>query len=303
MSLTSKLKELLIKSDSKNKVGVAMQQQGLAVCYIAENQETGYQQLLLTPEGFVNTMSLLTSEQQMSGACTLVLSSDKYQIVQVDKPNVPDAELLGALKWQIKDLVSIAPDDMVLDYFSSPVALGSAEKINVVCAKLSELKEMVDQLNKGKLKLNVITTEEFAFAQLVAPVDEAHLLVCQQPGQEILLLVVKNSQLHFHRRLRGYSQLASMDEYQLGAGKLDSLSLEIQRSTDYFERQLKQSPIKAIQILLPIEQEQFCARKLAENTNLPVNLLTLPEEHNDQRGYAVAIGATQLLNMEQVTSG
>jgi MSHA biogenesis protein MshI len=73
---------------------------------------------------------------------------------------------------------------------------------------------------------------------------------------------------------------------------IDSLALEIQRSSDYFEHQLKQAGIREIKVLLPMETEGFFARKLAENTHLPVSILALPEGYQQYRGYAAAIGAT-----------
>ena len=81
-------------------------------------------------------------------------------------------------------------------------------------------------------------------------------------------------------------------------GVIDSLSLEIQRSSDYFERQLKQAPIKIIEILVPVQHEAFLARKLAENTNVEVKLFTMPATLESLRGSATAIGATQLNFME-----
>lgn len=303
MSLTSKLKKLLSKTTVKQRVALVLHQQGLTICCLSNKQYMGYQQLALKPNGHGDTLTQFGGEQKMTGSCVLVLPPDSYQVVQVDKPNVPDEEINGALKWQIKDQVIIAPDDMVLDYFSVPALLGSAEKVNVVCTSLSKLLVLVTALSKGKLELDMVTTEEFAFAGLIEQRDDAILLVCQQPGEEVLLLIVKNGQLHFHRRLRGYNQLASMDESQLMSGKIDSLSLEIQRSADYFERQLKQSPVRGIEILLPIAHEAFCARKLAENTNLSVTLFELPEGQNDQREYAIAIGATRLQNQENSTLG
>jgi len=214
------------------------------------------------------------------------------QIVQVDKPNVPKAEITSALKWQIKDLVSISPENMVLDYFDGPVLAGGIEKINVVCSPLNELKKIVDVLNTGSSTVASITIEEFAFANLLPAQNDACLLVCQQPNEEIVLLIVKQGKLYFHRRLRGFSQIANKTEDELAITVIDSLALEIQRSSDYFERQLKQAPIKDIKVLLPINLEGFFARKLSENTHIPVTLLALPETYQEHREYAAAIGAT-----------
>lgn len=157
---------------------------------------------------------------------------------------------------------------------------------------------MVATISDENLTIASITTEEFAFASLLPIQQDAVLLVCQQPNEEINLLIVKNGQLFFSRRLRGFAQIATKTEDELSMGVTDALSLEIQRSTDYFERQLKQAPIKAIEILLPVEQEAFLARKLSENTNVEVKLFAMATSLENFRGSAVAVGATQLNYME-----
>jgi MSHA biogenesis protein MshI len=106
------------------------------------------------------------------------------------------------------------------------------------------------------------------------------------------LLIVKQGKLYFHRRLRGFSQIAQKTEDELTLTVIDSLALEIQRSSDYFERQLKQAPIRDIKVLLPMKLESFFARKLAENAHMPVSLLVLPESYQAHREYACAIGST-----------
>jgi MSHA biogenesis protein MshI len=84
-------------------------------------------------------------------------------------------------------------------------------------------------------------------------------------------------------------------------GIVDALSLEVQRSIDYFERQLKQSPIQSIEIIVPMKNEAFLANKLAENVSVPVHLFSLPEQYSEQRDYAACIGATMLTMPEVAT--
>lgn len=220
----------------------------------------------------------------------LVLSSQYYQIVQIEQPNIPENELIDALRWQVKDLVSFSPNDMILDYFTGPVVAGK-QKLNVVCAQQSKLKALVDTFHADNIQLNLITTEEFGFTQLIAEHSDAQLLICQQPNEEILILIVKDGQLSSFRRLRGYKQIAQRSQEELSFGMTDSLSIEIQKSIDFYERQLKQAPIKAIQVLLPMANEAFLARKLAENTHLPVELLALPDGYSSERTHGVVIGS------------
>ncbi len=311
MSLITTLSQLFSKPASKHQLGVSIGQSAVMLCYLPENNETSYQEIPLelnlnqsldsdtATKSVTDSLNKLSSVQNISGNCQLVLPASHYQIVQIDKPNVPVNEIAAALKWQVKDLVTIAVDDMIIDYFDGPTLAGGNTKLNVVCASKSFLAAMVTSINKNDISLKTISTEEFAFVSLLPKQNDAALLVCQQPNEEILLLIVKKGKLYFYRRLRGFTQIAQQSEQELAMGTVDSLSLEIQRSTDYFERQLKQAPIKSIQVIVPMVNEQYLVEKLAQNTHISVQLLVLPEQHQQQRKYAAAIGASLLHTLEQ----
>lgn len=305
MSFLTQISKLFSKKRQTKVVGIALQQQVISLCSVPQlkpnlpSKNTGskssetvvFDACKVRDNDFNKTIKYLDKKYDLAGQAHLILNATQTQIVQVDKPSVPEKDICAALKWQIKDLVSISPDNMVLDYFDGPVLSGGAEKVNVVCAAASELKSFVALINSGEMDLQSITTEEFAFANLLGNKADACLLVCQQPNEEIILLIVKQGQLYFHRRLRGFANIAFKTNEELAGSVIDELSLEIQRSTDYFERQLKQAPIKELKVLLPIKAEALVARKLAENTNVPVTLLALPKPYHEQRDFAVALGA------------
>lgn len=298
MSLTTKLTKLFSKAESKDVLGISLRQQSLAFFSRPSQGEQQLQQVSVPLPELAQQIKIEQKKYQFQGQCHLVLASSQTQMVLVDKPNIPENEVNAALKWQIKDLVSYSPEDMVLDYFDGPTLAGGNEKINVVCASKKDLLTFIEPLSQNGLVLKTITTEEFAFASLVPVQNDACLMVCQQPNEEIVLLIVKQGKVYFSRRLRGFSQISTKSEDELSAGVIDSLSLEIQRSTDYFERQLKQAPIRTIEIIVPILSEALLARKLSENTNVAVNLLVMPAGFTDSREFAATIGATQLNNME-----
>ncbi len=303
MSLLTQISNIFSNKQSEQVVGISLQQESISLCSFPSittvtssegdmAEGVNFQQLNVQQSNFSAAIVESQTDGSLAGKCHIVLNGQQSQIVQVDKPNVPSAEINGALKWQVKDLVSISPDNMVLDYFDSPLLAGGKEKINVVCSPINELKKIVSAANQDKMEVVSITIAEFAFANLLPIQNDACLLVCQQPNEEIVLLIIKQGKLYFHRRLRGFSQIASKTEDELTMTVIDSLALEIQRSSDYFERQLKQAPIKEIKVLLPINLESFFARKLSENSHLPVSLLTLPDAYQAHREYACAIGAT-----------
>lgn len=303
MSFLTKISQIFSKSNSTQCLGIAFQQQGISLCSIPQQDlnspideqhavKVFFRHENTNTNNFAKTIELLHQNNELEGEANLVLNETQSQIVQVDKPNVPDNEINSALKWQIKDLVSIAPDNMVLDYYDAPTLAGGKEKINVVCAPLDELKQLVAATEQGMVKVSTITTQEFAFANLLTPQKDAYLLVCQQPNEEIMLIIVKEKQLFFHRRLRGFASVGTKTAEEMSFSIIDNISLEIQRSTDYFERQLKQAPIKGIKVLLPIALETFVVEKLAENSAVPVSLLDLPRPYHQHREFAAVIGAS-----------
>lgn len=303
MSLLTSISKLFSKKQSDQLVGISLQHESITLCSLpsrvtvspsndGEGNTPYFQEVKVEQLDFSAAINEAQVNANLAGKCHLVLNSQQAQIVQVDKPSVPAAEINGALKWQVKDLVNISPENMVLDYFDGPVIAGGKQKINVVCSPITELKKIVAAANAKSMEVVSITIAEFAFANLLPIQNDACLLVCQQPNEEIVLLIIKQGKLYFHRRLRGYTQIASKTEDELTMTVIDNVALEIQRSSDYFERQLKQAPIKEIKVLLPIKSESFFARKLAESSHLPVSLLSLPENYQADREYGAAIGAT-----------
>lgn len=299
MSFITRINQLFSKPEPSGCLGISLQQDSLSYCYLGDDKELTCHHKNVLDNQYVQALKQIRDEKELSGVCHVVLSSKQNQLVQIDKPQIPAEEIGAALKWQIKDLVSIAPENMVVDYFDGVKLTMGAEKIHVVCADKNELTDIVAELNKHSVLIKSITIEEFAFVSLCPIQEEPRLLVCQQPNEDVLVLIIKDGSLYFQRRLRGLDQIASKSEDELNLGIIDSLSLEIQRSTDYFERQLKQPPIRNIDILVPMENEAFLARRLAENTHIPVNLFAMPEGYADFRQHAAAIGATMLNHMDE----
>ncbi len=177
----------------------------------------------------------------------LILSADRYQIVQVDKPPVPEAEMLSALQYSIRELVNIPLDDLLLDYMDLPEQTQqNVAKVQVVATSLSSLKPLCEELSAHKVKLTNIQPEEWLARNLMPNTEGAAMLLTHQAGQEVNLQIVRDHQIHFSRKLRGFNRISQYDLAELQQGMLDNLLLEVQRSLDYYEGQLKQSPVREI---------------------------------------------------------
>lgn len=264
-----------------------------------ENGEIRWvKQQLLPLTNWQNHLAKYVSQESLANTPTHILvASGKYQILQVEKPNLPAAEISQALVWSVKDLVNIQ-EEITVDYFDLPAQGAGPAKINVVALPKAHVEELLGGATEVGLDIQSIGILELAVADLIEPSDEAILTLVQEAGQEVFLNIIKNSQVYFSRRLRGYENLSTFNAQELQMGVGDSLSVEIQRSMDYFESQLRQAPIK--KILLGLESahiEEFCdiMQKL---TFMPTEVLKPAISHADElkysNSYVGSLGAAYL---------
>jgi MSHA biogenesis protein MshI len=198
--------------------------------------------------------------------CTLVIPPERYMVLQIDKPAVPDEEISLALPWTIKDLVTLPDDDMVLDYLDLPLQNQlQGIKVNVVVSSKSWLADIVALFVQNKLQLVGIQPEEWLARNLLPAKHQALMLVSHQPGQDLAVQILQQGNLCFSRRLRGFNRLDQYSLDELQQGVFDNLLLELQRSIDYFEGQLKQAPVKEIALLLANSDQTGVVQLFVQN--------------------------------------
>lgn len=226
--------------------------------------------------------------------CHVAFSTTKYQLLQIDKPQVEEAELKQALTWAVKEQIP-SQEEMVIDYIELPAQTSGTNKIDVVAIPKQDIETLCQGVNGAGLQLTSIGVAELATCDLVEVSEEAVMTLVQQAGFDMCLNIVKNGQLYFSRRLRGYENLSSFNLQEIQMGVSENLSIEIQRSMDYFESQLRQAPVK--KILLGVESdilEEF-ADLMKQLTFMPVepfNPQTLSTNDNGFIGrYLPSLGA------------
>ena len=139
MSFLTKISQLFSKNISSQRLGIAFQQQGVSLCSIPQQpidnvgDKNPAGKVIFHHEkahaaNFSQALQAMHSNCEFEGSVSLVLNEAQSQVVQVEKPNLPENEINSALKWQIKDLVSISPTNMVLDFYDAPTLLGGKEK-------------------------------------------------------------------------------------------------------------------------------------------------------------------------------
>ncbi|WP_334039102.1 agglutinin biogenesis protein MshI [Alteromonas macleodii] len=177
---------------------------------------------------------------------SIVLSQDMYHMVQVEKPEMAEEDITTALPWTLGELVPYDSSNMVLDYVDYPVkSRTGGQKIDVFAAEKSSLATVAASMAKKKDKqLTHIHTKEVLATEMVPNDDYARLLIIQEPNSEPFLMIVRSQAIWLARRLRGF--VSKVNEQTDLSQLSDTLGLEIQRSMDFYESQLKQPPLKEI---------------------------------------------------------
>ncbi|MEP7705217.1 MSHA biogenesis protein MshI [Paraglaciecola sp. 25GB23A] len=246
------IKRRFTKASSYHSVGI---EYGINELHIATLQRlngelTWVKQHKIIGADWAAQLSIYVKQQHLENTqCYVSLSLAKYQLLQLDKPQVLASEITQALQWTVKEQLA-TDEELAIDYFDLPAAPANAKKLNVVALGKQELRLLRDAVLGAGLQLAGITIEELSNCNLLEANDQAAIVLYQNVGEQISLNIVKNGLLYFSRRLRGYENLASFSAQELQLGIADNLALEIQRSMDYFESQLRQAPIKQVYLSL-----------------------------------------------------
>lgn len=202
----------------------------------------------------------------------VVLSAGEYQLLPLDAPLVPPAELKMAVRWRIKDQIDFPIDDATVDVVRlESAAAEESVKLLAVVANNKVLKKYVELAERAKLTLAAIDIPELAqrniSAMLETPGQVLALLSFTPQGG--LLTVTRNGELCFYRRLEfNAREMRGADEYHKAA-MLDRVGLELQRSFDHIERQHADWHMDKI-ILAPVPAMSGLVAYLQEQLYLPV---------------------------------
>lgn len=174
---------------------------------------------------------------------SVVFMNGLYREIQIDKPNVPEQELQGAVPWAIKDFVQESVNNLVVDYIDMPKApTYPNEKIMAVAVSRDLIKTVAETVQSFGC-VEIFTSENLALADLFIPEteddDKPHLVLYQPDGYELTFLIIWHSRLYMVRNIRGFSDLPKYLSGALSLDVLENLSLEMQRSIDYVVSQLK----------------------------------------------------------------
>jgi MSHA biogenesis protein MshI len=213
--------------------------------------------------------------------CATLLRPGEYQMLLVEAPTVPHAELKNAIRWRIKDLLDYHVDDATIDILDIPPETdlaGRSHSMYAVAARNEVIQERVKTFESARIPLKVIDIPEIAQRNISAlhETEGRGAALLYFNNEFGLLTVTCRGELYLARRIEiGLKQI-------LGAGPearaelFARVVLELQRSFDHFDRQYRYVPVAKV-LLGPEPEESGLYAHLKANLDLPVERVDLLE--------------------------
>lgn len=240
--------------------------------------------------------------------CTTLMDIEDYQLLLVEAPEVPQAELRAAIRWRVRELIDFHVDDAMVDVFDAPAssARGIQDHLYAVVSRTSAVQARVDQLQEAGADLEVIDIPELALRNVVErlPENGAGVALLYFSEHRGLITLVRDSTLYLARPLEiGYRDLeeASADPRHLW----DQLALEVQRSMDYYDRHFQQAQIGHVLIAPLPTPVPGLEEGLNENLGLPVRgvrleeVVSLSEPLSDEEAAEAFLAVAAALRREE----
>ncbi len=237
---------------------------------------------------WTKSLAEFVKQHKLQGApCYFALTAHWYKMHNIDRPDVADAEVFNAIKWPLQELTSQSAD-LIYDYADLPANVGGQKKLLVVALARQEVEKLSRAIFDAELELASVSIEEFATVELTPLRQDAIITLVQEHGEEVVLNIVKNRTLYFSRRLKGFENIGTFSEAELDMGIIDSLCVQIQRSMDYFESQLRQAPVKELLLKLDTQFTDFASQKISSEMGIPCRSFTPNIECGDKLNFKMA---------------
>jgi MSHA biogenesis protein MshI len=194
----------------------------------------------------------LAAEYDLKHArCALVLEPGEYSIVSTEAPAVPKEELRAAVRWRVKDLIDFPVDDATLDVFFAPVTPGQpARLLYVVAARNGAILRIAEMCNQAGVNLDVIDVPELVQRNLatLCAEDQEGLALIVFEADHGLITITRRAELYMSRRIEIGTEV--MTRAEDAARYFEQVTLELQRSLDYFDSHFRAAPVTHLGVAL-----------------------------------------------------
>ena len=211
-----------------------------------------------------------------------VINPTDYQIAQVQAPDVPLAERRAAARYSLRDAFDFPLENATLDIFDLPEQTSHGDK--KLCFAIASRGDSVEQLSatleRQFRKFDVIDIPELCQRNLAAllPQDAKGVAFLMLRDDFAQLVLTRRGQLYVTRRFEFRDPDDLSDELGDGHGlPLDPqhLSLELQRSLDYYESHFDETAITELYIAPAGMRANLLAAELGASTGLRISMYNI----------------------------
>lgn len=272
------------KSGASGRLSISLSGGGVTVASVVrDGDKPRVASCMVQPDG-VSWEAAAKNLQLNKFRCLLLLKPGEYQLLQVEAPSVPEAELKQAVAWKLKDMLAYPVEQATVDVIAIPQdrnSVGRNQFLYAVVARNETIKRHMDDFESVGAELDTIDIPELAQRNIAALLEEdgrgLALLSFNDNGG--LLTFTAGGELYHARSIEiSAQQLAAVDPDQR-AHYFERLVLELQRSLDNFERQFSYVTINKL-LIGPMVGQATLEEYLRENLYLPVSSLELSEIMN-----------------------
>jgi MSHA biogenesis protein MshI len=213
------------------------------------------------------TQAMLEKLPQKKAPVSAVLDSSDYQLLLTDNIDLPQEERRAAVRWKIRDQISMAAEEAVIDVFELPESRGQPGMLQVIVASPGSVNDLEAIVTGASRELDVIDIPELALRNLIMhlPQDTSGSVFVLLGRSAVNILVSWMGVLFVARRI----------DVSMGLN-VEQLALELQRSVQYYESQFDRAPVNEIVIGPDNPQARDLAPQLAEACGLQCTVLDLP---------------------------
>lgn len=251
-------------------VGLGRYEEGLAICHVVKGDEGQWTVVdvdfvdLVEEQAQIEYARDWVRDRKLPNAdCHYVLTPKEYELLLLEAPAVEQDELLGAATWRIKDLIREPIEDMAVDVMPLPADAyrGRQNMIYGVVAKKETVRAQIDFIKACELMPEMIDIPEMAMRNLISLMPGASIGSVATLGlrrSSGVMVVYSENAMYLSRQIE-----MGIKEFQTGepgglsldnGAILERLTLDIQRSSDYYESQVGKGVIKCIYVL-PLTDE------------------------------------------------
>jgi MSHA biogenesis protein MshI len=245
-----------------------------------------------------------------------LLSARHYQLLAVEAPNVPEAELKTAIRWRLKEMIDYPVDQATVDVIDIPMNKEAPVKVRNVFAAVARNQFIEQHQNAyadADIPLSAIDLPEMAQRNIsaLAEPEGRGLAMLSFSDEGGLLTITFAGDLYLTRRIDvTFAQLLSPQADAQNAS-FDKITLELQRSLDHFDRQYHYVGLSKLMLAPLADAGPRLHAYLAANLYMPVEMLALdsvldfsavPELQQSvaQQRFFLVLGAA--LRQEQVAA-